>query len=176
MPDGKDQQFKNKKQRVSEKDVINSVEAVNCIQVNHCKNPQCANFNVPYTGKRDDPNYSRSGSTLVTPPLVSSSKNNKAQVHPAYGTKSRSIPFIKCHEYGECPPLKNNRGINEVLNIWNYHPDNTTCPDEACKNNSIPIGTVGSYKKNGKTKKGTVRWICKSCGKSFVHTNGVRLD
>ena len=142
MPEDNEQPLKKKKQ-LSQNIVRNTVKAVNGIQVNHCKNPQCANFNVPYTGLRGDRNYKRYGTTLVTPPLGYSSTDINIQSHPAYGTKSNSAPYIQCKKCNECPPLKNNYGINEVLILWNYHPDNSSCPNEACENHPIPIGAVG---------------------------------
>ena len=173
MPEDNEQPLKKKKQ-LSQNIVRNTVKAVNGIQVNHCKNPQCANFNVPYTGLRGDRNYKRYGTTLVTPPLGYSSTDIKLQSHPAYGTKSNSAPYIQCKKCNECPPLKNNHGISEVLKLWNYHPDNSSCPNEACKNHPIPIDSGGFYKKNGKTNAGTARWICKACGKSFVERAQIR--
>jgi len=46
--------------KISEDEIINSAKTINNIQVNHCKNPLCTNFTVPYTGKASDPNYKRS--------------------------------------------------------------------------------------------------------------------
>jgi hypothetical protein len=64
--DNSDQQVQRKNSKISEVEVI---KTVNGIQVNHCMNPQCANFNVPYTGRADDPNYKQGGTVRVKPPL-----------------------------------------------------------------------------------------------------------
>lgn len=114
----------------------------------------------------NDPNYIRRGTTQVTKPLHSSFKG--AESHPALGSKSNAVPYIQCRKCNECPPLKNNHGINEILKLWDYHPDNRSCPNEECVNHEIPIDTPGHYKLNGKTKTGTVRLICKACKLSFV--------
>jgi hypothetical protein len=165
MPEDNEQPLKKKKQ-LSQNIVRNTVKAVNGIQVNHCKNPQCANFNVPYTGLRGDRNYKRYGTTLVTPPLGYSSTDIKLQSHPAYGTKSNSAPYIQCKKCNECPPLKNNHGISEVLKLWNYHPDNSSCPNEACKNHPIPIDSGGFYKK-WKNQRGNGTMDLQSLWKKF---------
>lgn len=164
MSEDLDTTAKRKNARTSEQEVIDSVQAIDGIQVNHCKNPICENFNVPYTGRSDDPNYKRSGSVSATPPLHSNTKT--INPHPSIGNKS--ILFIQCVKCGECPPLKNNSGISEVLNLWRYHPDNDSCPNQDCENHSVPLDTPGCYKRNGKTKSGTGRWLCKSCGTTFV--------
>jgi len=106
--------------------------------------------------------------------LVSALSDAQVKAHPAYGSKSSSIPFIQCKKCRECPPLKNNTGINEILKLWNFSPDNSSCPNKKCNNNDISIESLGYYKKNGKTRSGTPRWLCKSCGKSFVERAKVR--
>lgn len=164
--DNSDQIAKRPYVKATESDVIDSVKAVNGIQVNHCKNPCCGNFNVPFTGRKADPNYKRRGSNQATPPLHSGTSSQEASQHPALGSKA--IPFIQCLKCNECPPLKSNHGINEVLRLWDYHPDNLSCPNKDCTNHLIPLTTPGFYKKNSTTKAGTVRWQCKACKVSFV--------
>ncbi|HIC45648.1 hypothetical protein [Methylophaga sp.] len=140
------------------------------IQANHCKNPACANFGISYEDDPSDPRYTRSGSTQVTPPLFRepASKAN----HPALGRPNATL-FIQCRLCSGTLPLKNNRAIHSVMKIWKYHPDNQSCPNISCLNHGSPLQT-GLYKKNGTTKSGTARWLCKACGKSFVEKAAVR--
>ena len=105
MPEDDEQPIKRKKQ-LSQDIVTNTVKAVNGIQVNHCKNPQCDNFNVTYAGLRGDPNYKRYGTTIVTPPLGYSTTDKTIASHPAYGKKNKSRPYIQCKKCNEYPPLK----------------------------------------------------------------------
>lgn len=149
------------------------VGEVNGIQVNHCKNPGCRNFGIAYTGKAD-PNYKRAGTTKAATPYGVSPSNLGAGQHISIGRQTSSVLLIHCLSCGEYPPLKSNHGINEVLKLWSYHPDNSSCPNSSCKNHNVPIGTRRAYKKNGKTNSGTVRWQCNQCSGTFVERAKVR--
>jgi len=148
--------------------ILEAIKEIDGIQINFCKNPLCSNFNVPYTGHRKDPNYKRKGSTLAPRPSGQISKDKNITSHPAMGRAGDSSPNIVCQSCNEQPPLKSNHGINEVLKLWSYHPDNKACPNNNCVNHSVDIGVKGAYKRNGKTKAGSPRWLCKACGSSFV--------
>lgn len=149
-----------------------NIDPVNGIDVNHCKNPRCSSFNAPYTGTSADPNYMRSGTKKATTPYGRKTLKNLGK-HAALGTTSTPL-FIQCNQCGETPPLKSNHGINEVLKIWDYHPDNDSCPNTACVNHEIPIGTKRAYRRNGSTPAGTFRWRCNACNKSFVERAKLR--
>jgi len=154
------QQSKRKNASITEQEVFDSVLAVDGIQVNHCKDPLCANFNFPYADRADNPNCKR-GWTIQAPLPLQSASNKDDIKHPALG-KKLSVQFIQYRKCNECPPLKSNQGISDILKLWDYHPNDTSCPNDKCQNHHIPITTPGHYKRNGKTKTGTVRWLCKA--------------
>ncbi|WP_436306354.1 MULTISPECIES: IS1/IS1595 family N-terminal zinc-binding domain-containing protein [unclassified Variovorax] len=43
-----------------------------------------------------------------------------------------------------------------------------SCPNEKCENDGKAIGEPGHYARFGKTRFGTARWRCNSCGKTFT--------
>lgn len=134
-------------------------EAVDGIQVNFCKNPRCKNFGKPasthaqprgryassFKHERDD--YTLSGDNLKT--------------------------ALVCHSCGRQSAVKSNRAIKEELDrITAYLAPNIdkepSCPVDECPNHVIGLSAGKKhYQSFGKTKVGSPRYRCKSCGKTF---------
>lgn len=123
------------------------------IQCNFCKNPRCANFGV-------------------LPRLhVTRGCRTPASKLDNYRVSSRGpgTLLMRCKLCGESFPLKSNSAIAEefgrliaVLAIKEH-----SCPQEACANHGVPIGTPKRYQSFGKTAAGSARYRCKSCGLLF---------
>lgn len=122
------------------------------IQVNFCKKPTCSNFGVPAS---QSPAKGK-GATRDNYSVVSAGKG---------------IPILKCHACGEYPPLKSNNGISEELDrISDYltPTKEASCPNELCENYVVELSAGKThYAGFGKTKTGSKRYRCKSCGKTF---------
>jgi transposase-like protein len=125
------------------------------IQVNFCKNPACANFGVP-----------ASISSQFRGPRVNNSERDDYTV-----TSSKGYPSLKCNLCGELPPLKSNIAIQQELNRISGYLDLahriTPCPNKQCANHSVDIAKKQHYYPHGKTKSGSQRYKCRSCGKVF---------
>lgn len=129
---------------------------VDGIQVNHCKNPLCSNFQVPVkqgprssgSGTDRDPNYAITGKTK----------------------KDAYVLNYKCKGCGEMFAAKSNIGVAaEYERISRYLKTNEpSCKNTACVNHAKGIEShPEAYWKAGKTDKGTPRFQCKSCRKTF---------
>lgn len=121
------------------------------IQVNFCKNPACSNYGVPAAQSTSKAGEGRDGYAVVG--------------------AGKGIPVLKCHSCGEYPPLKSNQGIHEELDrLADYlgSKPEPSCLNESCDNRLIGLSTGKShYSGFGKTKNGSQRYRCKSCGKTF---------
>lgn len=119
------------------------------IQVNFCKNPACQNYGIPALdnsgGKPKDDGYIVTGG-------------------------GSSLPVLKCKICGEFPPIKSNAAISEerarLLNDLTVAPE-PACPDDSCRNHTIPVGSKGDYQSFGMTKSGSRRYRCNACNKTF---------
>lgn len=122
------------------------------IQVNYCKNPTCDNYGVPasqVSGRQRKDRYALSGA-------------------------GRQTPVLKCHACNEYPPLKSNLAIAEELDrLGGYlaQPVEPSCPNEDCDNHHNGISNKACYASFGKTRSGSQRYKCKSCGKTFAVAN-----
>lgn len=115
------------------------------INVNHCKNPNCGNFNVPVAEKTA---YGTNPYTIV-----------------ATGAK---LPAAKCNSCGETFGLKSNLGVfEEAYRILSKTYEAESCPVTMCGNHRVPVHIEGAYHSFGTTKAGSKRYSCKSCGKTF---------
>ncbi|UEX77991.1 IS1 family transposase [Sediminicurvatus halobius] len=135
-------------------------EAVEGIQVNHCKNPVCENFGLAARNKGKDPAYTRVGANS-RPPRI--------------GEKAKSIPpSVRCKSCGETIPLKSNAGVVDTIDILTWRPETFCCPQPECENTSVDLRTTpDAYYRHGKTRQGTPRFRCRACGQTFV-TQGRR--
>lgn len=122
-----------------------SPEPVHGIDVNHCKNPNCENFEVPVGEKTG---YGTNPYTIV-----------------AVGAK---IPAARCNACEEIFALKSNRGVfEEAYRILRQTYDVATCPEFVCSNHRVDVSAPGAYHSFGTTKAGSRRYRCKECGKTF---------
>lgn len=124
------------------------------IQVNFCKNPVCANFGIP-------------ASTASQP-----RRHLGDKVRDSYTvTSGKDYPLLKCNLCGEFPPLKSNAAILEELHrlddYLNLAGRITSCPNEQCENHRVDIEQKHHYYTHGKTRSGSQRYKCRSCGKVF---------
>lgn len=98
--------------------------------------------------------------------------------HPRYTTsgygKSEAVIICKnCRKLKEITEstqaswaLKSNEAISqEFQRLWKYLDKSITCPNENCVSHS---GSTSSIKKRGLTKKGTQRYYCNLCHRSFT--------
>ncbi|MFK5947616.1 MAG: hypothetical protein QM500_02455 [Methylococcales bacterium] len=127
------------------------------IQVNFCKNPLCDNYGIPASSVIK-PKYSRQQDSYY---IVRAGRKPVARLH--------------CKVCGEQFPIKSNLGIHEEVNrIGSYlNPAiEPSCPSESCSNHAVGISAGKlAYQSFGKTKSGSKRYKCKSCGKSFSVKN-----
>lgn len=124
------------------------------IQINFCKNPTCANFGVPASGRK----HARRALAPAAPGLE----------YTLSGSGDGTV-VLYCRLCSEMPPVKSNQGISEELRrITRYQQPvaQVTCPNEACTNHSVALGANG-YKKFGKTSQGSQRYQCLACKKTF---------
>lgn len=136
--------------------------AVDGIQYNCCKNPKCPNFGIPA-----EEQVSR-GRTK--------DQNNNRYTISGTGNKNSSL---RCNSCGQYPPIKSNLGIQqEIERLTSYLHPKVYCPDENCKNHTVPFGTQGAYRKFGFNRSGTPRYKCNECNKtfSFMRTDAYQRD
>jgi transposase-like protein len=133
-------------------------DTVGGIQINFCKNPCCLNYGTPASAERQP-----RGRT----------KEPREDAYAITGGRSgddNQSRFLKCCRCGEYPPLKSNLAIHEeVLRLSTYlqPPSEPVCPVEDCPNHNVGISDSDKYHNFGKTKAGSPRFRCRSCGKTF---------
>lgn len=131
------------------------------IQVNFCKNPQCANFGVPPSLHKG---AHRSKAAPGTPGIAYTLSGAGAS------KTSRSKLSLRCDLCGESPPVKNNEGLVRVLlglSEYTREPAPVSCPDEACANHGKPFSRA-LYISYGQNSQGSKRWKCRGCSKTFA--------
>ena len=137
------------------------------LQVNHCRQPDCANFGVP---ARTEPGK--------TGP--SSDRDLNYKVH---STNKGQVPSLKCKVCGDNPPMKSNSGIVEeakrltdAAGLWRLD-ERRGCANPQCDSHDRPIGlNPGLYRKRGMAPgSGGQYWQCKSCGRKTLLSSPVRL-
>lgn len=119
------------------------------IQVNCCKNPNCANFGIP-AGQH----------------AIRGISGPYARV--ASGAK---MPLLRCNACGQHIPLKSNLGISEELQRISAYltPPDPSCPEQTCPNHAIGVSKGQQhYYAYGSTKAGSPRFKCLACGKIFT--------
>jgi len=130
---------------------------VGSIQTNFCKNPECQNFGVPASTKKQ--------------PRGPGAKKRGRDTYTIIGS-GRGTPMLRCSICGQCPTIKSNKGIHEEMSrFWEVlkPPSVPTCPNQDCPNHHIDIDAGKAYYQSfGRTKAGSKRSRCKSCGKTFV--------
>lgn len=121
------------------------------VDVNHCKNPNCAAFGEPVAA-----NVARGPGAINHHTVVATGKGQ---------------PAIRCNCCGSIYPMKSNLGVVEELRRMEavFHPaDEPCCPEPSCVNHGVPVGSGKAfYSSFGKTSTGSPRWKCKACSKTF---------
>jgi len=120
------------------------------IQVNFCKNPECANYGIAAA------QCTRGGAPRDRYAVVSA---------------GRQYPVLECRACGEYPPLKSNQGIaeeHERLSAYLSVPPEASCPDAHCANHGVGV-SAGSphYRSYGTTRSGSKRYRGNACTKTF---------
>ncbi|MBI3903280.1 MAG: IS1 family transposase [Nitrosomonadales bacterium] len=132
------------------------------IQVNHCKNPLCANFGIP----------------PKLEPAKGIGRPKKGSIHAPVepgdyivSANGKARPALTCELCGEVIPMQSNLAVvEELMRIGAYlNPvPQLCCPEETCAQHSIPVDTEGArYKKSGKSAAGTPRHQCLLCKSTF---------
>lgn len=120
------------------------------IDINFCKNPNCANFGVPIEQE------SRRGPGAANRyTVVADGKNH---------------PSGRCNTCGESFPLKSNDGVfEEAWRICAETFPEPSCPNQGCSNHRVGVSAEGAYFSLGKTKAGSQRYRCRQpeCGRIF---------
>ena len=136
-------------------------------QVNHCRQPDCANFGVP----------------ARTAPGKTGPSADRDMNYKVHSTAKGTIPSIKCKRCGENPPMKSNRGIAEeakrladAAGLWRLD-ERRGCGNPECASHALPIGFhPGLYRKRGRAMgSGGQYWQCKSCGRKTLLSRPTRL-
>ena len=148
------------------------------IRSNFCKEPSCLNFGVPMPERAEAARIARvakaakAAHAAAIAAVVAS--GGTASPFPGvrghYAVKSGGAdPMALCRVCGASFPFKNDRAIAEErdrLTARLREPPSVGCPDSACPNASVPVGTPGAWASYGKTKAGSPRWRCGACGRT----------
>ncbi|MDE0372436.1 MAG: hypothetical protein OXI73_07830 [Rhodospirillales bacterium] len=136
------------------------------IQVNHCRNPNCANYGVPARTAQQKPG-----------PSPDRDPNYKVQ-----STNKGLVPAIRCKSCGESPPLRSNHAIAAEISRLTREDqlrtpeERVSCCNPECVNHSHPIGHMpAAYQKRGFATDGARRYRCKACGSSPRVSEPARL-
>jgi transposase-like protein len=130
---------------------------VRTVQINFCKNPDCANFGIPAAGKK----HARRAKQPEGPP---------AGYDYALSGGRGSTPFLKCQLCGEFPPIKSNLGVGEeLMRLARYldMPRPASCRTAGCANTEVPVSNPAAYQLFGKSERGSQRFRCRACGKTL---------
>ena len=135
------------------------------IQVNHCRQPSCANFAV---SARTEPGK--------TGPSADRDLNYKV-----HSTNKGQTPSIRCKGCGDNPPMKSNASIvAEVRRLVRTGgilraDEETGCRNPDCESHALPIASHPKlYRKYGLVG-GVQNHQCKSCGRKVTASRPVRL-
>lgn len=87
------------------------------------------------------------------------------------GSAGAGYPVLVCRICGESLPMKSNLGISEeILRLSAYlsPKSNPSCKNESCSNHGVPVeGSSSSYYSYGKSDRGSQRYKCRACSKTF---------
>lgn len=133
---------------------------VDGIQVNFCKNPNCANFGIPAsTGKQPR-----------GPGAQSRGRDSYRVAGGSYSNNRQGSPAITCLKCNEAPPIKSNQGVcEEKVRISSYlEVVEPSCLNSVCPNFNIGISeSKGRYRRHSTTAAGSPRFLCLACKKTF---------
>ncbi len=136
------------------------------IQVNFCKNPQCANFGVAASTSKQ--------------PRGPGAKVRGADAYRISG-KARgeniTAPVLVCAKCGEQPPIKNNKGIyDEKARFLAYlNVEEPSCPNKECTNHGIGISQKKRrYHSHSEIASDSKRYRCLACRKTFTVRQNVK--
>ncbi|MCA3002634.1 MAG: IS1 family transposase [Rhodocyclaceae bacterium] len=131
------------------------------LQVNHCKNPHCANFGVPAPESR--------GRKGLKPDLIGA--------YTVAGN-SENGRFLTCGLCGRTAVLYSNVGIADEIKRFDIRAEraaSTGCPNESCDAfGSTVVSTPDAYYRHGHTAAGADRFRCRTCGSTFSAAAPVR--
>lgn len=127
------------------------------IQVNHCKNPKCANFGVPPT---------HVGRRPKTAPGTVAGPGDYVVV-----ASGKGLPMLRCEICGEQVPMQSNLAIaEELIRISAYlEPELPSCPKVDCVafgKFALDDGTSACVR-FGTNSAGSPRFRCQTCRRSF---------
>jgi transposase-like protein len=132
------------------------------IQVNHCKNPLCANFGIP-----PKPEAAK-GRGRPPPGTVHALVEAGDYIVSASG---KGQPKLVCELCGETIPMQSNLAVVEELMRLAAYLDPLTapcCTNEGCPQRGLPVGSTDArYKRAGMSAAGTPRYQCLLCKATF---------
>ena len=135
------------------------------VQVNHCRQPSCANFGVP---ARTEP-----GKTGPSP--------DRDMNYKVHSTHKGQVPSIKCKSCGENPPMKSNAAVAEearrLADVSGLPRlgEVVGCRNPDCENHARPIALNPMlYRKCGQVR-GAPNHQCKACGRKTLLSRPTRL-
>lgn len=135
------------------------------IQVNHCKNPLCANFGIPPRHRYGD---LRGKKLKGDSPVPGDYRVIGVSAGSGPGT---SHPLLQCDLCGATLPMQSNLAIaEELLRIGRYLDPATgpACTNEDCACYQVPqSANPSNYVGFGTNKAGTPRYRCQTCRKVF---------
>lgn len=136
------------------------------IQINHCKNPLCANFGIPPKPEPSNPRGRRPKGMELVPP----GPGDYIVSHTTRGGRV-GTPGFRCCLCDEIIPMQSNLAVaEELLRISAYleHPAGPKCPNVACGHHDVPITTEpANYVRYGTNSQGAPRYRCNDCRKVF---------
>jgi transposase-like protein len=135
------------------------------IQVNHCKNPTCANFGVP-------PKEVVAKGPGGARPIGVPKKKAEPGDYKVTAT-GRGKPSLFCELCEETIPMQSNLAIaEELMRISAYlePPQGPACTNDTCAFKGVPqSASPTNYVHFGTNNNGTPRYRCKACQKVFSH-------
>jgi len=135
---------------------------VDGLQVNFCRNPECANFGVPPSAMAAQyRRHTQPGDYILDP-------------------GGREGVKIRCLLCNRVSTLVSNAGLAleiERLRTANglLRPD--SCPEGSCENRRFPVAQHPErYYRHGRTRSGTQRWRCRQCRSTLTLTENPRAQ
>jgi len=126
------------------------------IQINFCKNPNCANFGVAALQR------------TAAPRLSQAHQSDNYRIAAA----GSGYPVLRCVLCKELPPIKSNLAVHEELDRMLQSlslPAEPSCPDNTCVNYGFGVSTYARrYQRFGQTAGGSIRYRCKACKRLFT--------
>ena len=152
--------------RVPRHAVADIVNQEKTIQVNHCRNPACANYGV-----RPRTMPGRTGPSAERDPH-----------YRLHSTNRGLVPALLCKSCGEIPPVKSNDGIAaEIARLietdgWWTLEERTACKNPDCRNVGHSVARhPREYTRRGHSSSGGQVYKCRSCGRTVVASTAPRV-